>query len=139
MVEPPLADLEQRRALLYASETGDFRRGSISTTFRRCGKTNCACADPAHPGHGPRQLLTWKVAGKTQARQLRSGPELQKASRELASYQRFVSLSQQIVEVNQAICDARPLSPLAGDVPSTESGGQKGGSSQPFGASSPQS
>jgi hypothetical protein len=137
-LEPPLADLEQRRSELYAelSETDDFRRGSISTTYRRCGKQNCACADPAHPGHGPRRLLTWKVAGKTQARQLRSAAELAKASRELASYQRFVSLSQQIVEVNEAICDAKPVTPLAGEAPSASSE-EKGGSSQPSAGSSP--
>ncbi|MGH2718970.1 MAG: DUF6788 family protein [Actinomycetota bacterium] len=136
-MEPPLADLEQRRAQLYAelSQTDDFRRGSISTTYRRCGKPNCACADRAHPGHGPRQLLTWKVAGRTRARQLGSARQVEKANREIASYQRFVTLSQQIVEVNEAICDARPLSPLAEEAPGGEQG-EKGGSSPRSGPSS---
>lgn len=137
-MEPPLAGLEQRRSQLYAelSQTDDFRRGSISTTYRRCGKPNCACADPTHPGHGPRRLLTWKVAGKTQARALRNFPEVAKATRELASYQRFVSLSQQIVEVNEAICDARPVTLLASGTASTQLE-EKGGSASSSSPSSP--
>ena len=51
--------------------TGDFRRGSISENYRRCGKPNCACAQPDHPGHGPRYLWTRTVAGRgTKGRQL---------------------------------------------------------------------
>ncbi len=61
-----LPELEQRRAELYGELacSEDFRRGSVSATYRRCGKANCACADPAHPGHGPRHLLTRSVEGE---------------------------------------------------------------------------
>ncbi|MHB8300889.1 MAG: DUF6788 family protein, partial [Dermatophilaceae bacterium] len=43
---PLLSDLEQQRAQLYAElvDVGDFRRGSITENYRRCGKGNCACA-----------------------------------------------------------------------------------------------
>ena len=56
-------ELEQQRDRLYAelAATGDFRRGSISENYRRCGKPNCACAQPDHPGHGPRYLWTRTV------------------------------------------------------------------------------
>lgn len=138
-MEKALPELEQRRAELYTELAGteDFRRGSITATFRKCGKPNCACAVADHPGHGPRYLLTWKVAGKTEGRQLRAGAELEKASREVANYRRFSDLSQQIVEVNEAICDAKPVVPLAGESPSAQSE-EKGGSSPPSrGSSSP--
>jgi len=128
-VEPSLTDLGPRRAQLYAelAATGDFRRGSITENFRRCGKANCACASSDHRGHGPRYLLTWSVAGKTHGRQLRPGPELDLARREIANYQRFVALSQQIVEVNEAICRARGLSTLPDAAPAAP-GPEKGGS-----------
>jgi hypothetical protein len=60
MSEPSLPELEAERDRLYAqlSEVGDFRRGSVSENWRRCGKPNCACARPVHPGHGPRFLWT---------------------------------------------------------------------------------
>jgi hypothetical protein len=130
-VESSLADLEQRRAQLYAdlAATDDFRRGSVTENYRRCGKPNCACADPEHRGHGPRHLLTRSVAGKTKGRQLSSGPDLEKARREIANYQRFVLLSQQIVEVNEAICDARRGATLADTEPAAPTRAEKGGSS----------
>ena len=34
-------------------QVGDFRRGSLNEVRRKCGKPNCACAAPDHPGHGP--------------------------------------------------------------------------------------
>ena len=59
MSEPSLRELEEQRDRLYArlAAAGDFRRGSVTENYRRCGKANCACAQPGHPGHGPRFLL----------------------------------------------------------------------------------
>ncbi|MHB1511049.1 MAG: DUF6788 family protein [Acidimicrobiales bacterium] len=64
--------------------TGNVR-SSVSATYRRCGKANCAWGDPAHPGHGPRHLLTRSVEAKTEARQVAPGPELDKVNREVAN------------------------------------------------------
>lgn len=128
-LEARLADLEARRAGLYEelAEVGDFRRGSISENYRRCGKANCACARPDHPGHGPRYLWTRSVPGRgTRGRQLRTG-EVGKVRQELAGYDRFADLSQRIVEVNEAICEARPAVPPA-SASSPGSGDEKGGS-----------
>lgn len=130
MDEAPLEDLEQQRHRLYTelAATGDFRRGSISENYRRCGKPNCACAQPDHPGHGPRHLWTRTVAGRgTRGRQL-SADEVDKVRGELANYQRFAALSEEIVEVNEAICEARP--PNAADTvsPSADTEAEKGGS-----------
>ncbi|MGO8887125.1 MAG: DUF6788 family protein [Streptosporangiaceae bacterium] len=65
MSEPSLPELEAERDRLFAqlSVVGDFRRGSVSENWRRCGKPNCACAAPEHPGHGPRFLWT-RSAGR---------------------------------------------------------------------------
>ncbi len=121
-----LPELEQQRARLYArlAATGDLRPGSINATYRRCGKPNCACAQPGHRGHGPRWLWTRSAGGRTRTRQLSPG-ELDKVRAELAAYKEFAALSEQIVEVNEAICEARPV-PAAGQAPDSE--GQKKGS-----------
>src|SRR5664279_2195346 len=90
-----LAELEAQRAELYArlAELGDFRRGSVSENYRRCGKANCVCAGSGHPGHGPRMLWTRRGAdGKTVGRQLTAG-EVDKVRRELAAYHAFAQLS----------------------------------------------
>jgi hypothetical protein len=125
-----LDDLERQRAHLYdkLAATGDFRRGSISENYRRCGKPNCVCAQPDHPGHGPRYLWTRTVAGRgTRGRQL-SAEEVDKVRGELANYQRFAEVSEQIVAVNEAICEARPPGPAAVTAPPAATGDEKGGS-----------
>lgn len=107
MTDDSVADLEQQRQRLYAelAATGDFRRGSISENYRRCGKPNCACADRDHRGHGPRYLWTRSVAGRgTKGRQLGAGG-VDKVRAELANYHRFTQVAEQIVAVNEAICE----------------------------------
>ena len=126
-----LAELERRRAELYAQLglVGDFRRGSLNESFRKCGKPNCACAAPGHPGHGPQWNLTRKAEGRTRTVHLRPGPELEKARREVAEYERFRDLVGQITEVNEAICFARPAAPgSTGEDAPPGPGGEKGGS-----------
>lgn len=127
--EDSLEDLEQRRARLYdqLAATGDFRRGSISENYRRCGKPNCVCAQEGHPGHGPRYLWTRTVAGRgTKGRQL-SVEEVDKVRAELANYHRFAQVSEQIVAVNEAICEARPPNPAATAPPAGTTGHKKRG------------
>lgn len=126
-----MTQLEARRAALLRElvEMGDFRRGSVSENWRRCGKPNCACADREHPGHGPRLLWTRAVPGRgTQGRQLRA-EEVDKVRAELAEYRRFVDLSERIATVNEAICEARPVPPAAhAKVSTPPPSGEKGGS-----------
>lgn len=131
--------LEQQRSDLYErlAQTGDFRRGTIGATYRRCGKTNCACADPRHRGHGPRHRLTRSLHGRTESIELRTPVALEKVSREVVNHRRFTALTQEIVEINEAICEARPVSPLAGEVPPAGAGAEKRGSSRTSGRSSP--
>ena len=87
---------------------GDFRRGSLNAVWRRCGKPNCACAQPGHRGHGPQWNLTRRIGGKTVNVHLKPGPELEKVQREVAEHQRFADLVEEVSQVNEAICAARP-------------------------------
>jgi hypothetical protein len=129
VTEPLLGRLEARRSRLYEqlAAVGDFRRGSISENWRRCGKAGCRrCGEPGSRGHGPRWLWTRTVAGRgTVGRQLRP-EEVEKVRGELAAWQEFAELTGQIAEVSEAICEARPVPPAAGQAPDRE--GQKKGS-----------
>ena len=129
MTEPSLPELEAERDRLYAqiSMVGDFRRGSVSENYRKCGKPNCACADPDHPGHGPRFLWT-RSAGrrKTIGRQL-AVAEVEKVRREVARHAEFTAISDQIAAVNEKICEARPVAGT--DAPSAPEG-EKGAPSR---------
>jgi hypothetical protein len=108
-MQDPLAALVSKRDVILREMTqmGDMRRGSITEAFRPCGKDNCACSQADHPGHGPYYAFTTKVAGKTQTVQLRAGSRLTKFQREVDAYRRFRSLTVQLLEVNEAICDKR--------------------------------
>lgn len=128
MIESSLPELEAERNRLYAqlAVVGDFRRGSVSENWRRCGKPNCVCAQPGHPGHGPRFLWTRAVRGRgTVGRQLAAG-EVEKVRREVARHAEFTAAVEQIAEVNEKICEAR-LVPGSETPPVPE--GEKGGSS----------
>ncbi len=110
MTELPLPELEAERDRLYAqlSAVGDFRRGSVSENWRKCGKPNCPCAQPDHPGHGPRFLWTRTARGRgTVGRQLAAG-EVEKVRREVGRHAEFASVSERIAEMNEKICEARP-------------------------------
>jgi hypothetical protein len=130
--DPQLEDLQQQRTRLYEllAATGDLRRGSVSETYRRCGKPNCACAREDHPGHGPRWMWTRKEAGgKTVGRQLAAG-EVDKVRDEIAAWRRFIEVSREVVKVNEAICEARPVEPPGDtDVDPGTAEAERGGSS----------
>jgi hypothetical protein len=111
LLPDPLSALEQERSgiLQQIRELGDFRSGSITAIQGRCGKPNCHCHQPNQRGHGPNFRLTRKVKGKTVSESFFSSAELRKAQREVEAFHRFRQLSQQLLEVNEKICRARPV------------------------------
>jgi hypothetical protein len=126
-----LEELEALRVRLYEqlATSGDFRRGSVSENYRRCGKPGCHCALPGDPGHGPRFLWTrTRPGGRGSTGRQLSPEEVEKVRRELANYHRFAEVSERIVEVNEAICEARPPDAAAQRVPSAGTSAEKGGS-----------
>jgi len=106
-----LATLESQRSTIQSQilELGDFRSGSITAIHGRCGKPNCHCHQPNQPGHGPNFRLTRKVNGKTISESFPSAAELRKAQREVAAFHRFRQLCQELLEVSEKICRARPV------------------------------
>ena len=106
-----LTALEQQRAeiLMRILHLGDFRSGSITAIQSRCGKPNCHCHQPGQPGHGPNFRLTRKVNGRTVSESFSSAAELRKAQREVEAFHRFRQLSQDLLEINEKICRARPV------------------------------
>ena len=106
-----LPALESKRSEIQRKigALGDMRTGSISTTGGRCGNPNCHCRKDGDPGHGPFYRLTRKISGKTVTETFASPAALQKARAEVAEFHRFRELSQSLVEVNEKICQARPV------------------------------
>ncbi len=110
MPEDPAA-LESQRAKLLDEflRLGDLRPGSITAVVRRCGKPSCHCAKPGDPGHDPQFRLTRRTDGKTVTETFPNPAALRKAQQEVAEFHRFQQLSENLVKVNQKICELRPL------------------------------
>jgi len=110
-MEKTIEELEAKRKEIYRQieALGDFRPGTISVNYRRCGKKNCACYQKDHPGHGPQYLWNATKKGKSLAQNLRLGPELDKAQKETATYKRFCRLCEEAIEVSEHICRLRPI------------------------------
>ena len=106
-----LDELEQQRSSIFEEivRLPDFRSGSISATHGTCVKPTCHCHQPHHPGHGPNFRLTRKQNGKTVTETFATPAERLKAQREVEAYHRFRRLAQQLLEVNEKICHARPV------------------------------
>ena len=108
-----LSDLEQQRRAIFQQilQLPDFRSGSITATRGTCGKPTCRCHQPHQPGHGPNYRLTRKLKGKTVSETFASPAELHKAQREVEAYHRFRQLAQELLNINERICRARPVEP----------------------------
>jgi uncharacterized protein DUF6788 len=110
-----LVELENRRATVQAwiAQLGDMRAGSITGTGGRCGNPGCHCHKDGDAGHGPYYRLTRKVNGKTVTEMFSSPASLAKARREIAECQRFRELVEQLMAVNEQLCQLRPVTETA--------------------------
>lgn len=110
-VSQDLATLEAQRSHLLEQflALGDLRPGSISAVVRRCGKPSCHCAKPHDPGHDPQLRLTRRVSGKTVTETFPNPAAFHKAQQEIAEFHRFQQLSTDLVNLNQQICELRPV------------------------------
>jgi len=112
-----MKDLESRRDFLFRklASVGDFRRGTIAVNYRKCGKKNCVCAQEGHPGHGPQYLWSTTIKGKSYTRRVKLGSEMSKYMRETKNYRVSLKVFDEILQVNEKICDLRPLSEVKDD------------------------
>jgi hypothetical protein len=101
---PPERDLERARLLRQLLKPGDFRRGSIAASIRRRGKPACHCAQPNDRGHDPEFRLSRKENGKTVNESFATPAARLKSQREVAEFQRFQQLGEQLASMNRKVC-----------------------------------
>ena len=105
----PALEADRSQLLQQFLGLGDLRPGSITAVVRRCGKPTCHCSKPNDPGHDPRLRLTRRVAGKTVTESFPDPTALRKAQQQVAEFHRFQKLSQELVTINEKICELRPV------------------------------
>jgi hypothetical protein len=54
------------------------------------------------------------MKGKSYAKNLKLGPELQKYVEEIANHRKFVQLCDELVKLNEKVCDLRPIPAIEG-------------------------
>lgn len=106
-------ELERSKLLQQFLTLGDLRPGSITVSARRCGKPTCHCARRNDPGHLPQFRLSRKVGGKTVNESFPTPEAMRKAQREVAEFQHWQQLGQQLVALNEKICGLRPVAETA--------------------------
>jgi hypothetical protein len=84
----------------------DFRPGSLTERYRRCGKSYCHCAKPGDKGHGPSFSLTRSVKGKTVTKIIPK-EAVAATNRQIQEYHRFREAVSELVDTNEKICDAK--------------------------------
>ncbi|KQC10907.1 MAG: hypothetical protein APR55_08380 [Methanolinea sp. SDB] len=99
--------LTRKKQLLHTiSELDDFRQGSLSPRYRKCGKPYCHCAKPGSKGHGPLWMVTRAVEGKTVSKAIPKDC-VETAFAQIDTYHKFQKLVREYTEVNIKICDAK--------------------------------
>jgi len=59
--------------------------------------------------HGPQYLWNTTKQGKSYAKNLKVGPELQKYKQETDNYRLFMQIQNEIIDCNEKICQLRPI------------------------------
>ena len=110
VAEPSLPELESRRDRLYAqlSAVGDFKQQVGRRELPQCGKPNCACVQPGHPGRAGRGSCgPGPPGGAALFAGCRLPARWRRCTGRSAAVEEFAAISEQIAEVNEKICEAR--------------------------------
>jgi len=112
----PARDLRAKAEKLLAElpAIGEFRRGSLNQVYRKCGKPNCVCNRPHHPGHGPQTTLTYKSGGESRLRNLPTAEAAQVVREQIANHARFQAWIREWQALNEEVADQRLEETLRG-------------------------
>lgn len=124
---PSLTVLREQRSTLLAeiAAIDEFRPGSLTERYRKCGKPSCHCAREGDRGHGPSWSLTRGVKGKTVTKVI-PADFVDTTLEQIDRYKQLQRLLQEYTELNVKICDEL-LEHERGECDGPE-GAEKGGS-----------
>lgn len=98
--------IQKETILQQIRELGDFRQGSLSPRYRKCGKPYCHCAKEGSKGHGPLWITTRSIKGKTVSKAI-SLEKVDTTFKQIEVFHNFQNLVHKYIETNIKICDAR--------------------------------
>jgi hypothetical protein len=71
--------------------------GSLSTTYRTCGKASCACRMDASKRHGPYTHVSYRGDGRTQSYNVPT-ERSDEVTEGIAAWQRFQEIARELAE-----------------------------------------
>ncbi len=98
--------IQKDQILQKISELNDFRQGSLSPRYRKCGKSYCHCAKEGSKGHGPLWMTTRSVGGKTISKAIPK-EKVDITFKQIDRFHQFQKLVHEYIKTNIKICDAR--------------------------------
>ena len=101
----PTVEARRQRLTERLASFKPFRRGTVSVNYRKCGKPMCHCMREGERGHGPQYLWNATIGGKSYAKHLRTKEEIARYQQETARYREFVRVCEELVTVNETLCD----------------------------------
>jgi len=97
----------QKEAILQQiGELDEFRQGSLSPRYRKCGKPYCHCAKEGSKGHGPLWMTTRSSQGKTISKAIPQ-EKVETTFKQIDTFHQFQNLVREYIETNIKICDAQ--------------------------------
>ncbi|MCK4990077.1 MAG: hypothetical protein KAS29_06305 [Bacteroidales bacterium] len=97
--------IQKDKILQQISELDNFRQGSLSPRYRKCGKSYCHCAVEGSKGHGPLWMTTRSVKGKTISKAIPI-EKVDTTFKQIDTFHQFQNLVREYIETNIKICDA---------------------------------
>ena len=98
--------VQKEKILRQIGELGDFRQGSLSPRYRKCGKPYCHCAKKGSKWHGPLWMTTRSIKGKTISKAI-PREKVDTTFKQIDTFHQFQNLVHEYIEANIKICDAR--------------------------------
>ena len=98
--------VQKEKILQQIGELGDFRQGSLSPRYRKCGKSYCHCAKKGSKGHGPLWMTTRSIRGKTISKAI-PREKVDTTFKQIDTFHQFQNLVHEYIEANIKICDVR--------------------------------
>lgn len=97
-------NVKKETILQQIRELDDFRQGSLSPRYRKCGKPYCHCAKEGSKGHGPLWMVTKSAKGKTISKAIPID-KVDITFKQINTFHSFQKLVREYIETNIKICD----------------------------------
>ena len=108
-------EITRERLKEQIGQIGDMRLGTLSESYRKCGKPTCHCAREGDLKHGPFYLLYRRGKDQRAIGNAIPAKYVEKTRGQVEECHRFRELCREYLEINEQICDLKLRNPEGSD------------------------